>query len=199
MYDLFLPMTGFAVVSMVTPGPNNLMLTSSGLTFGFKRTIPHMLGVALGFSFMVLIVGLGLAELFTSSSLIHQILRILGTAYIAYLAYKIGTQPPVLPDGSSKARPMRFFEAAAFQWVNPKAWVMAVGAVTGYTTLKGDFFLEVLIISATYLIMSLPVLSLWVTCGTMVRRWLSEPHHIRAFNIVMALLLLASIVPLLQE
>jgi threonine/homoserine/homoserine lactone efflux protein len=199
MYELLLPLTGFAAVTIVTPGPNNVLLTASGLNFGFRRTLPHMLGVSLGFPAMVLLVGLGLAGLFTTSTVLHHILKILGTAYLAYLAFRIATATPVLAEAETRARPMRFWEAVAFQWVNLKAWVIAVGAVTGYTTLKGNTIVEILLITAIFLLISFPCTALWAGFGVVVKRFLSDRRHVRAFNIVMALLLLASIAPLVTE
>jgi threonine/homoserine/homoserine lactone efflux protein len=199
MIDLLLPLTGFALVTTVTPGPNNVMLTASGLNFGFRRSGPHMLGICFGFPAMVLLVGWGMAGLFTTSALLHQTLRVLGTAYLVYLAYRIATAPPVAVEGESRSRPMRFWEAVAFQWVNPKAWVMAVSAATSYTTLHGDNFREVAVIGAVFFLVSFPSAALWTSFGLVIRRWLSDPRHIRALNLAMAMALLASILPLLRE
>jgi threonine/homoserine/homoserine lactone efflux protein len=199
LYDLLLPLTGFAFVAAVTPGPNNFLLTTSGLNFGFRRTIPHLLGICFGFPLMVLLVGLGLAGLFATSVRLHQALKILGTAYLAYLAVRIALARPVLAAGDGRTRPMRFLEAAAFQWVNPKGWVMAVGADAGYTTLDGNNFVEILTITAVFFVVSFPSTALWAGFGTVMRRWLSSPRHIRVFNLVMAALLLASIAPLLRD
>lgn len=189
----------FATVATVTPGPNNIMLTASGLNFGFRRTVPHILGISFGFPAMVVLVGWGLAGLFASSVILHQGLKFLGCAYLAYLAFRIATASPVLPEGQSKARPMRFWQAVAFQWVNPKAWVMSVSAATSYTTLAGNNFTEVAMIGGAFLLVSFPSCSLWAGFGMAIRRWLSDPLHIRLLNITMALALLASLVPMLRS
>jgi threonine/homoserine/homoserine lactone efflux protein len=199
MVDLLLPLTGFAVVTTVTPGPNNVLLTASGLNFGFRRSIPHMLGICFGFPAMVLIVGWGMAGLFTTSPTLHRALKIAGTAYLAYLAYRIATAPAEFKEGESRARPMRFWQAVAFQWVNPKGWMMAVTAATSYTTLSGDNFREVLVIGLVFFIISFPSSAIWTGFGLVIRRWLKDPRHIRALNVGMGLALLACIAPLLAE
>jgi len=199
MTPLLIPLMTFATVATVTPGPNNLMLTASGLNFGFRRTMPHILGISFGFPTMMVLVGWGLAGLFATSVILHQGLKILGSAYLAYLAYRIATAPPMLPEGEGKARPMRFWEAVAFQWINPKAWVMSVSAATSYTTLAGDNFTEVAMIGGVFMLVSFPSSSLWAAFGMVIRRWLSDPLHIRLLNITMALALLASLVPILRS
>jgi len=198
--DFLLPLMGFAAVSTVTPGPNNLMLTASGLNFGLRRSLPHLFGVWLGFPVMVLLVGVGLAGLFTRSPLLHQGLKLAGTAYILYLAFRIARQSPTpSPTLPSNARPLRFWQAVAFQWVNPKAWVMAVGGTASYTTLAGTNFVEGCLISLTFLTVGLPSAFLWTGAGVAVRRWMSDPRHVRAFNIAMAVLLVASLLPMLRD
>ena len=199
MYELILPMTTFAAVAGITPGPNNLLLTTSGLRFGFRRTLPHLLGVCFGFPVMALVVGLGLAGLFATSTLLHKALKVIGLGYLVYLAYKIATAPPVASVDGGGARPMRFIEAAMFQWVNPKAWVAVIGAISSYTTLDGNNFAEVLVITAIFFVITFPCTATWAAFGTVMRRWLSDPYHIRIFNITMAAALLASIVPMVLE
>ena len=199
MLTVWLPFIGFAVVTLFTPGPNNMMLTASGLNFGFRRSIPHIAGVSLGFPVMVLLVGWGLAGLFTTSVLLHQVLKVLGVLYLLYLAYKIATAPAKIDETDSRAKPMTFWQAVAFQWVNPKGWVMAVSATTTYTTMNGDNFREVMIIGLVFCIFGIQSSTVWNLFGMFIRRWLTEAHHIRAFNIVMGLALVASIAPLLAE
>ncbi len=127
--ELLVAFVLFAFVSSITPGPNNTMLLSSGVNFGFNRTVPHMLGISCGFAVMVLAVGLGLGAVFKAYPLLYTVLRYAGAAYLLYLAYKIATSGPVRDTGGQEGRPMSFLAAAAFQWVNPKAWVMAIGAI----------------------------------------------------------------------
>jgi threonine/homoserine/homoserine lactone efflux protein len=126
--DLLLAFILFAFVSSITPGPNNTMLLSSGVNFGFNRTIPHMLGISCGFALMVLAVGFGLGAVFKAYPILYTVLRYAGAAYLLYLAYKIATSGPAEDGDQSNTRPMSYLSAAAFQWVNPKAWVMAIGA-----------------------------------------------------------------------
>ena len=129
-HQLLLAFVVFALATLFTPGPNNIMLMTSGLNFGFARTLPHCFGVSLGFGFMVLVVGFGLGALFAAYPVLYQVLKYVGAAYLLYLAWRIATATGV--HGDSRARPFTFFQAAAFQWVNAKGWVMAVGAVTAY-------------------------------------------------------------------
>ena len=126
------PLALFALVSSITPGPNNVMLATSGLNFGFRRTIPHLLGVSIGFTLMVFLVGVGLGSVFQQVPALYTVLKYAGAAYLLYLAWKIANAGE-MKDGVSRARPMTFLQAAAFQWVNPKAWVMAVGIIATYT------------------------------------------------------------------
>ena len=136
----------FAFVSSITPGPNNTMLLASGVNFGVRRTIPHALGVSIGFMVMVLGVGLGLGEVFKVYPLAYTVLRYAGAAYLLYLAWKIANSGPMSATDPQSRKPLGFWGAAAFQWVNPKAWVMAVGAITTYTPAQGYLF-NVIVIS----------------------------------------------------
>jgi len=184
----------FALATSVTPGPNNIMLTASGANFGFRRTIPHMLGVAIGFTVMVLAIGLGLSEVFKALPVIHQLLRYGGAAYLLYLAYRIATAAPTTPDGARAGRPLTFLQAALFQWVNPKGWMMAVGAISAYTTVGGDLVQESILIAGVFGAIGLPAVALWAGLGAAIGRLLQAKWALRAFNIAMALLLVASLV-----
>ncbi|WP_019938223.1 LysE family translocator [Bordetella sp. FB-8] len=191
------PLLLFILVSSITPGPNNAMLASSGLTFGMQRTVPHLLGVSLGFSLMVLLVGLGLGAVFVHEPMVYQVLKYLGAAYLLYLAWKIANSSSV-QEGLSRARPIRFMQAVMFQWINPKAWVMAVGIVATYTPQQG-FFGNLLIATLACVIINLPCVGLWVLFGSTLRRWLHKPGIVRGFNVAMALLLVASLYPVALE
>lgn len=195
--DLLIAFVLFAFVSSVTPGPNNTMLLSSGVNFGFNRTIPHMLGISCGFALMVLAVGFGLGAVFRAYPILYTILRYAGAAYLLYLAYKIATSGPVKDATDKEARPMSYLGAAAFQWVNPKAWVMAIGAISTYTPMNG-YFTNVAIIAFVFGIVNLPAVSLWAGCGSLLRNVLRDPFWLRVFNGVMAGLLVLSLYPLLQ-
>ena len=188
------PLITFAVATSVTPGPNNIMLTASGANFGFRRTIPHLLGVAIGFTIMVATIGLGLSEIFERFPAIHQVLRYGGSAYLLYLAYRIATAAPAARDSAqTAARPLGFLQAALFQWVNPKGWMMAVGAISTYTTVGGDLMLESVAIALIFGAIGLPSAALWAALGAAIGRLLQARWALRAFNIAMALLLVASL------
>jgi threonine/homoserine/homoserine lactone efflux protein len=188
------PLALFALVSSITPGPNNIMLASSGLNFGFRRSMPHMLGVNLGFSFMILLVGAGLGAVFHTMPLLYTVLKYAGAAYLLYLAWKIATAGEIR-EGDRRPRPFTFLQAAAFQWVNPKAWVMVVGVAATYIPQSG-FFMNLLVATVVCGIVNLPSISLWVTFGSALRRVLKRPAAVRAFNITMAVLLVASLYPI---
>ncbi len=188
------PLVTFAVATSVTPGPNNIMLTASGANFGFRRTIPHMLGIAIGFMIMVAAIGLGLSEIFERFPVIHRLLRYGGAAYLLYLAYRIATAAPDAPDPArAGGRPLSFLQAALFQWVNPKGWMMAVGAISTYTTVGGDLMLESVTIALIFGAIGLPSVALWAALGVAISRLLQTRWALRAFNIAMAVLLVASL------
>lgn len=191
------PLALFSLVSSITPGPNNIMLASSGLNFGFRRTLPHMLGVNIGFSLMILLVGAGLGAVFHSVPLLYTLLKYGGAAYLLYLAWKIATAGEIR-EGDRRARPFTFLQAAAFQWVNPKAWVMVVGVAATYIPESG-FFMNLLVATVVCGIVNLPSISVWVTFGTALRRVLHRPGAVRAFNLTMAALLVASLYPIAQD
>ncbi|WP_334168064.1 LysE family translocator [Achromobacter mucicolens] len=191
------PLALFALVSSITPGPNNVMLASSGLNFGFRRSVPHLLGVNLGFTLMIFLVGVGLGSVFQQTPALYTVLKYAGAAYLLYLAWKIANSGP-LDEGEARGKPFTFLQAAAFQWVNPKAWVMAVGVVATYTPQNG-FFANLVIATLVCGIVNLPSIGIWVTFGTALRRVLHRPAAIRAFNVGMALLLVASLYPVVLE
>ena len=191
------PLALFALVSSITPGPNNVMLAASGLNFGFRRSMPHLLGVNLGFTLMIFLVGIGLGSVFQQAPVLYTVLKYVGAAYLLYLAWKIANSGGV-EEGEARGKPMTFLQAAAFQWVNPKAWVMAVGIIATYTPQAG-FFANLVIATLVCGLVNLPSIGVWVTFGTALRRVLHKPWAIRAFNITMALLLVASLYPVALE
>lgn len=192
--DLLPALALFSLVSSITPGPNNLMLLSSGANFGFRRSIPHMLGIALGFTVMVLLVGLGLAEVFTRLPVAYTALQLISLVYLGWLAWKIATAAP--PTGAATAaRPLTFVQAAAFQWVNPKAWTMALTAVTVYAPTQTAVGMA--LVAGLFGAINLPSVSLWTVLGQQMRRILTNRARLRAFNLVMAGLLIASLIPVL--
>lgn len=195
--DVFAAMAAFCFVSGVTPGPNNLMLMTSGVNFGFRRTVPHLLGVVVGFCLMVALVGLGLDAIFSRFPALLPAMRYLGAAYMLWLAGKIALAGPVR-QGESRGAPLGFFGAAAFQWINPKAWVIALSALTAYSVVD-DYTRNVFVVALAYLAIGLPSSGSWALLGSAMRRALGDARVARPFNLTMALLLVASIVPVFCE
>ena len=185
----------FAVSSTFTPGPNNLMVMAAAANFGYVRTVPHMAGIAIGFPAMVVGVGLGLAPMLERYPAAHVALKIVGAGYLLYLAWRIANAAPA-KGGDARARPIRFHEAALFQLVNPKAWVMAVGAIATYTTVGGDLMAETLAVAGVFLAITYPATSLWAGIGLGFGRLLTSESAIRVFNRTMAALLVTSLIPI---
>lgn len=198
--ELYIAILIFAVSTTITPGPNNIMIMTSGLNFGLKQSLPHFLGICLGFPLMVAGVGIGLGSVFESFPLIHEIIKVLGVLYLIYLAYRVAISAPNSMDTDTKeAKPLTFLQASLFQWVNPKAWVMATGAVAAYTTQDHGMTLQVILIALAFLLATLPCVGAWLVCGTWLKRYLKEVRYQRAFNMTMALLLVVSILPVINE
>ena len=200
--DLFLAFAAFALVSSVTPGPNNLMLMASGTNFGLVRSLPHMLGVSIGFVAMVLLVGLGLVGIFKAFPVAYVVLKWVSVAYLLYLAWKIATSAPPSAKGGAQgndAKPLRFEQAALFQWVNPKAWTMALTAVTVYAPTKPNPLLGLVAVAVIFGVINLPSVGLWTLMGAQMRRFLNDPRKLRAFNLTAALLLVATLYPVIMD
>ncbi|MBT1156179.1 LysE family translocator [Aminobacter anthyllidis] len=196
-YDAFLALLVYAFVTSITPGPNNFMLLASGVNFGFVKTIPHMLGIGFGFLSLLLGVGFGLGAVLTAFPALHLVLKIAGGAYLLYLAWRIAMSRSLGKDGESKGQPMTFLEASAFQWINPKAWVMAVTAMALYTSTEAPF-LSVLIISGAFAVVNVPSVSCWAGFGMALRGFLADPVRLKWFNIAMGVLLAATLWPMLK-
>ncbi|WP_415401416.1 LysE family translocator [Tateyamaria sp. SN3-11] len=192
--ELLTALATFAFVSSITPGPNNLMLMASGANFGFRRTIPHMLGIGIGFTIMVLLVGAGLVQIFDGYPISHTILKVGSVGYLLYLAWKIANAAPI-KDGDNSGTPMTFLQAAAFQWVNPKAWTMALTAVTVYT--PDTTLWAIGIVALVFGAINLPSVSSWTLLGQQMARVLTNPARLTAFNWTMAALLVASLYPVI--
>ncbi|TNE70030.1 MAG: LysE family translocator [Rhodobacteraceae bacterium] len=191
---LFLALLAFGFVTSVTPGPNNLMLLASGANFGIRRSLPHMFGIAFGFTLMVFIVGLGLAEAFETFPVLRQVMMVVAVLYMLWLAWKIA-HAAAPGEKEATGKPLSFLQAAAFQWVNPKAWIMAIGAQTNYA--QDTTWLAAGIVAFGFLLMNLPAISLWAWLGQEIRRFLTNPRRLVAFNWTMAALLVASLLPIL--
>ncbi|MDY0329275.1 MAG: LysE family translocator [Thiomonas sp.] len=198
MFDINLPALAlFAFVTSVTPGPNNLMLLASGANFGFRASIPHLLGISTGVLILLASVGLGLAELFSLWPWAEVAMKWIGALYMIYLAWRIARASP--PDGSAvrESRPMRYIGAFAFQWVNPKLWLMALSVFSVYVPGSGGFSL-VLAVAALFSLINLPTISVWALGGARLRHLLTEQGRVKVFNLTMAALLLATLWPMLR-
>ena len=198
--DQLLALSVFAAVSSGTPGPNNLMILTSGVNFGMKRSIPHLMGITLGFCFMIFCVGMGLQTMFAVIPQLETVLRYVGTAYLLWLAWRIANSGPV-GDGKAGAKPMGFWAAAAFQWVNPKAWFMAISAITTYASSAenaevGSKLSQVLLVVLIFGAVNLPLVACWGWFGSAMRRFLQDPKNLKMFNVTMAILLVASLYPI---
>ncbi len=197
----FASATAFAVSMSGSPGPNNTMVTASGATWGFRRTVPHMLGISLGFPAMLLAVSLGLGEVLRALPWLQAALRWIGIAYLLWLAWRIATAEPD-PSGAAAggARPLSFLQAALFQWVNPKAWVIAIGSVAAYTTGSGAALAaQATLLSAIFVAVTLPIVAGWTLVGVGAARLLRTRRALRAFNLSMAALLVASLLPMAAQ
>ena len=189
----------FATAMAFTPGPNNVMLAASGSRFGIQRTLPHLAGVTIGFPVMLFLVGAGLASVLLASAKLQLVMKIVSCAYLLWLALQIGRSASA-GGAAERGKPMSFLQAAAFQWVNPKAWLMAVGAISAYTTGSGNkLYFQVAIITLITLVVTLASTLTWAAFGAGIRKWLRAPRSLRLFNVAMALLLVVSTVPILME
>ncbi len=193
-WDIFTALAAFAFITVITPGPNNLMLMASGANFGFRRTIPHMFGIGLGMPLMVILVGIGIMQVFDTWPVTYTVLKVLSVTYLLYLAWKIANAAP--PEKTVvEGKPLTFVQAAAFQWVNPKAWTMALSSITLYAT--GRDLSAVLLVAAAYAGVSCISTTSWTVLGQQMRRFLNSPARLRMFSWAMATLLVVTLVPVL--
>lgn len=184
-------LVSFGFVMSITPGPNNIMLWASGANFGLRRTLPHMLGINCGFASLVLMCGLGLGALFEAFPSVQFILKIAGSLYLLYLAYRLTTAS--FKANAEDKRPLSFWEAAGFQYANPKAWVMGLTAVSTFVLIEQSFALNTLLIALVFMVVNLPCIGVWALFGTGMGRFLSNPRRLKIFNSVMATLLVATV------
>jgi threonine/homoserine/homoserine lactone efflux protein len=188
----------FALASLITPGPNNTMVLTSGVNFGLRRTLPHLLGICIGFGLMQILVGLGLHGVLGRYPVLLQGLRYVGGAYMLWLAWRLATARSTPGALDANARPLGFWGAAAFQWVNPKAWVMCMTAMTAYLPVDATPA-QVLRLGGLFMALGLPCVGSWAAFGSGMRRFLQDPLKLRIFNTTMALALVASLLPLLTH
>jgi threonine/homoserine/homoserine lactone efflux protein len=188
----------FALASAITPGPNNVMLMSSGVNFGIRRSLPLVCGVMFGFPAMFVAIGLGLGTVFQRYPLVHDAISVIGVLYLLFLAWKIARSgKPELRN--TEAKPLSFVQAALFQWVNPKAWIMATGAIAAFTTAGDDIYRQVLVIAVIFMTASVPSAWTWLLFGVGLQKLLADDVWRQRFNLLMALLLVASMVPVVLD
>ncbi|GIU10262.1 lysine transporter LysE [Shewanella sp. MBTL60-112-B2] len=195
--ELILTIALFAFSSGITPGPNNIMLMSSGVNFGVKRSLPHLFGICIGFPAMVLAIGLGLSAVFVSFPILHTVIKYVGISYMLYLAWLIANSSAKM-NGKDTPSPLTFIQAAAFQWVNPKAWIMGIGAVAAFTSMSQTLAPQVLTISLVFFVVALPSAFVWLGFGVALKRILKNQKQQKIFNVTMALLLVLSILPMIR-
>ena len=193
--QLFLGLIVFAGIAAFTPGPNNALLMAAGMNYGFRRSLPLIVGVAVGFPLMIGLIGLGLGGIFKLYPLLYTILKYAGAAYMLYLAWKIATAAPST-DSTAAAKPLSFLQMCLFQWVNPKGWIMAVTALSAYT-LADDYATGVATVVGTFVFMGIISATTWTGFGAVLKNTMTDPRYFRIINVSLAVLLVASLVPML--
>lgn len=196
---MIISITSFALASTMTPGPNNIMLLSSGLTFGYKRTIPHALGINFGFPVMVLCVGLGVGKLFEVFPFAYTALKVVGIIYLFWMAWHIANTKGSPATQNKNDKPFTFFQAALFQWINPKAWVVAITSTAAFITDHEIAFIQVMIISCIFFFCGILSTNSWSLGGVMLKQFIRNERLIKIFNITMAILIVGSILPFVFE
>ena len=197
MNSAFLSLVGFSIAMYITPGPNNVMVAASAANHGIGATLPHMLGIAAGFSVMLTLVCAGLGSALVRWPLLLPLFRWVGAAWLVVLAWQIASAPP--PGEGGRGRVLGFFGAAAFQWINPKAWLIAAAAAGEYLSPDRPLAVQLARIFVVFLLVGMPCLLVWALLGSGAARLLHSPTRLRAFNVAMALLLVASLIPVLIE
>lgn len=196
--DYLLAVALFAISSSVTPGPNNIMVMTSGVNFGIKKSLPLLTGICLGFSVMLLLVGFGFGQLFELFPSLHFIIKCIGTLYLLYLAWAIAKSAGEI-NSESQTKPLSFLNGALFQWVNAKAWVVATGALAAFTVAGDNFYSQNITIALTFFVVSFPCVGIWLAFGSMLKQALKNDRKRKWFNYVMASLLVFSVVPVVNE
>ncbi|MGO1191187.1 LysE family translocator [Vibrio casei] len=188
----------FAISASVTPGPNNIMVMTSGLNFGVRKSLPLLTGICVGFTVMLLVVSLGFGHLFTLFPQLSLIIKVVGTAYLLYLAWLISRSGSV-DSSAQKAKPLGFLKGAIFQWVNAKAWVVAIGAISSFTTIGEQYTTQSLTIATTFFLVSFPCVGIWLLFGSFLQQTLKNNNYLIWFNMSMSVLLLLSVFPVIAD
>jgi threonine/homoserine/homoserine lactone efflux protein len=196
-FELFIALFVFAGIAAFTPGPNNTLLMASGMNFGFRRTLPLVLGVTIGFPLMIGLVGLGLGQVFTAYPILYQVLKYAGTAYMLFLAWKIATAK-LAGSEAAESKPLSFLQMSLFQWINPKGWVMAVTALSAYTIVD-SYYTGVAVVVGMFVFMGITSAMTWAAFGAALKSVLTDPRYFRIINVGLALLLAASLIPMLRH
>ncbi len=197
---MLLSIITFTMSTVMSPGPNNIMLLSSGLTFGYKKTIPHMFGIILGFPLMVLIIGLGMGALFEKFPLVLTVLKVVGILYLFWMAYKIARNSSSYEvDENNQSKSFTFVQSALFQWVNPKAWIMAITAISVFVSSNENSMIQVLIIAFIYFLSLCISSNTWAFGGILLKKFIKNSKSVQKINVIMAILLVASVLPMLFE
>lgn len=196
--ELFWTLVFFAFATSITPGPNNIMIMSSGVNYGVQKSLPHMAGIQLGFLLMLLAIGFGAGLILQQQPLLHSVIKLLGAVYLLYLAWKIASAAPEqIETGNSK--PLSFWQAIAFQWVNAKAWVMITGAIAAFTSVQGIYWQQLALIALVFLLVGLPCTGSWLLFGAALKKLLTAPKQRQWFNRVMGSVLALSVLPPLWQ
>ncbi|MEY0432827.1 LysE family translocator [Providencia huaxiensis] len=189
--ETLLALSLFSFVTSITPGPNNIMLLASGINFGFRKTLPHSLGVSIGFLIMLVAVGLGIGALIQSSPMIYSILKYFGIVYLFWLAWKTTISHSIAQTNNQEIKPLTFLEAALFQWINPKAWMMAISGMAMYTNTNAPY-LSMFQVAVIFSAINWPCVAIWAMFGCKLRERLKQPKILKRFNLVMGILLALS-------
>ena len=195
-FEQLIPVAFFVIAMVGTPGPNNLMLMTAGANFGFRRSLPHILGITAGCQVLLVAIALGLGQLFSTYPVTINVLRLLGSLFLVYMAVQLVHPREADIAAGSNAKPMSFLQAALFQWINPKAWLMLITGLATYANPQ-QMLVSTLLIAVCFAVVGLPLTCLWNVGGVALKHWLQVGRRLVAFNRVMAVLLLASLVPLL--
>ncbi|MDC0609848.1 LysE family translocator [Vibrio sp.] len=196
--DYLYSMALFAITASVTPGPNNIMLLTSGLNFGIRKSVPLLSGICVGFTVMLLVVGLGFGQIFTLFPQLTLFIKVAGVSYLLYLAWLIARSRSAHNE-NQYSKPLGFLNGAFFQWVNAKAWVVAIGAISSFTTSGDQYTAQNLTIATTFFLVSFPCVGVWLLFGSFLNQKLNDARYLRWFNLTMAFLLVVSVIPVLKE
>lgn len=196
--ELYLSIIIFAATASITPGPNNVMIMTSGLNFGIRRSIPHALGICIGFPMMLLALGFGLGSIFDHYPVIHKIIKIIGISYLIYLAWRIASTATI-EDGAAATNPLSFSQAALFQWVNPKAWVMATGAISAFTSNHQAIFAQIVFIAIAFFFAASISVAIWLVFGHQLKTLMKYNRQRQVFNIAMGIFLIIAVLPVIKE